>query len=290
MKNILKFLSVVFVLSVTVIACDEEETTFNPLSFPNDAFVTIAGSSANLSEASTTPIEVVVNYSNATAAATSPITVDFSISGATAGTDYTILDGKSQFTFAAGVFSDKIEIMPVNNIVEDGNKILTITLDSSTASLGFPGPAGNGTTMTLTIQDDDCAFSLQGLGDASWTGVDNVPASQAGPNDSQISTSFDGTNLLIEGIGYGWITDTAFWNEVVVVSNPVIVQMDLITGDFTIDEQFLCTTTWLGDQQDDYSVRGTGTYTSCTETMVITYDLLQGGGVLRSFSETITIN
>jgi len=292
MKNIFKLLSVIFIIAVTIVACDEDETTYNALSFPDDAFLRFEATSASVIEAATTPYAIVLNYSNAEEAATSEITIGFTITSdnAVEGVDYTLIDGKTQFTFAPGVFSDKIEILPINNTIEDGNKELNITLNSSSSNLGFPGPDGNGKSLTLTIQDDDCAFSIESISSGNWSGVDNVPASQAGPNDSQITTSNDGTNLLIEGIGYGWITDTAFWNEVVVVSHPVIAQIDLITGDMIIDQQPLCTTTWLGDVQDDYSVRATGVYTSCTQTMILNYDLIQGGGVLRSFSETIILN
>jgi hypothetical protein len=154
--------------------------------------------------------------------------------------------------------------------------------------LGYPGPDGLGKSMTVRLQDDDCGFSLEGLGAATWSGEDTVPASQAGPNQSMITTSFDGTNLLMEGLGYAWLTDTGYWDEVVVVSNVVIVTVDLTTGTIDIPLQALCTATWNGDIQPDYSISATGIYTACSKTMVLDYKLYQGGSVLREYSETIT--
>ena len=90
----------------------------------------------------------------------------------------------------------------------------------------------------------------------------------------------------MEGIAYGWLTNTNYWDEVVIVSNPVIVDMDPVSGVFTIDEQFLATTTWNGGVQPDYSISANGQYFSCLHSMVVNYTLYQGG-VLRQYTETI---
>jgi hypothetical protein len=74
----------------------------------------------------------------------------------------------------------------------------------------------------------------------------------------------------------------------VVVSNVVIVTVDLTTGTIDIPLQALCTATWNGDIQPDYSISATGIYTACSKTMVLDYKLYQGGSVLREYSETIT--
>jgi hypothetical protein len=143
--------------------------------------------------------------------------------------------------------------------------------------------------MTLTLQDDDCAFGLESLGAAAWEGADNVPAGEAGPNATLVETSFDGTNLLMEGLSYAWITDTASWDEVVILSHKVIVNVDLATGAIDIPLQPLSTTTWNGDVQPLYDIEATGIYTSCSETMVLNYTLYQGGSIRREYIETITI-
>lgn len=288
MKKIL----IIFAAIALFSSCDESKETIPTLSFPADAFVSLESTAVSVLESNTEPIDVVLNLSNSRAAATSATAVSFTISSENAveGVHYTIVDDKSSFNLAAGVFQDVLKINSINNNDEDGDKVITITLTDAPVGLGFPGPDGIGKTMTLTLQDDDCAFSLQGLGEATWSGVDNVPASQAGPNDSLITTSFDGTDLYMEGIAYAWITDTSYWDEVVVVSNKTLVDLDLVTGEFTIARQPLCTATWNGDIQDDYEIEASGLYTSCSKTMVINYTLYQSGGIRRQFTETITKN
>ncbi|SDX11015.1 hypothetical protein SAMN05444411_103116 [Lutibacter oricola] len=287
MKNNL-FKILIFSLTIAfMVSCEESGQNV----YTGDSYISFG------SETSTSTLESSTDIVEITAYASIPnlsetITVDFNVllDNATAS-NYEIVDGKSSFTFGPGKYTDSVKIMAIDNYDEDGDKMITLELSGSGAYiLGFPGPDALGKTFELTLQDDDCAFTTQELGNASWSGVDNVPSSQAGPNESQIVTSFDGTNLLLEGIGYAWLTDTAYWEEVIVDSYQVIAEVDPITGVVTIALQDLCTTTWLGDPQAPYSVQGSGQYLACSETLVIDYDLIQNGGVLRSFSETLTKN
>lgn len=287
MKKIITYISTALILTFGFVSCDEDETVYNPLQYPQDAYIAIEGSGLAVLEGSTAPIEIVANYSNDINAATSEVVVDFSITSDNGieGTHYTVVDGKTQFKFAPGVFTDKVTIIPINNFDEDGDKELTITLDNSSVNLGAPGPDSFGTTFNLTLLDDDCAIVFEELV-GPWTGFDNSSGSE-GPNASQIVSSYDGTTFYLEGIAYGWLTNTSYWDEVVVVSNPVIANIDVLTGVVTIDEQFLCTTTWLGDIQPDYSISATGQYLACSSEMILDYTLYQSGGIRRQYTETI---
>ena len=290
MKKYIKNLLILSLFTAIIIGCTENDNEENV--YTGDNFISFgAVSTASALESATGTITI-------TAYASIPnlqndVTVGFEITtdNATAA-DYTIIDGKSSFSFGSGKYEDSIQIKPIDNLVEDGEKVISITLSNTSDSslIGFPGPDGKGKTFTVVFKDDDCAFTLQGLGDATWSGSDNAPAGQAGPNDSQVTTSFDGTNLLIEGLAYGWLTDTAYWDEVIVDSFPVIAIVEPITGEISIALQPLCTTTWLGDPQPPYSIEGTGQFVSCTGTMTISYNLIQGGSTLRSFTEILTIN
>jgi hypothetical protein len=274
------------------IACDESKETIDSLSFPSDAFVSFDTTTISVLESEAATINVVMNLSNSAAAATAETNVGFTISSdnAVEGVHYTLVEPKTSFNLAPGVFQDALKFKSIDNTDEDGDKVITITLIDAPVTLGFPGPDGLGKTITLTLQDDDCAVSLEGLGAATWSGEDSVPSGEAGPNASVITTSFDGTNLLMEGLSYAWLTDADYWNEVVVLSNPVIVTVDLETGAIDIALQPLCTATWLGDVQPLYEISATGTYTACSETMVLDYTLYQAGAVRRQYSETITKN
>jgi hypothetical protein len=288
----MKKIFTIFAAITLFMSCDEDRETVDSLSYPADAFVSFGTSSVSVLESNSSTINIVMNLATSTAAATTASSVGFTITSdnAVEGVHYTILDGKTSFNLAAGSFQDALQIVPIDNVEEDGDKVLTITLTDAPVTLGFPGPDGLGKSIVLTLQDDDCAVSLEGLGAAAWAGEDTVPAGEAGPNASLITTSFDGTNLLMEGLSYAWITDTAYWDEVVVVSNLVIVNIDLQTGVIDIPLQPLCTTTWNGDVQPLYDIEATGIYTSCSETMVLDYTLYQGGAIRRQYSETITKN
>lgn len=287
MKNIYIKLILLTVVSLAVFSCDEDKTTYDALNFPEDAFVALETSNLEVLESTTTPIEIVVNYSNTFAGATTDISVDFSITSdnATEGVHYTIADNKSQLNFPKGTFVDKITIIPIDNVIEDGDKILNFTIVSAPVTVGYPGPNPSGTSITITLTDDDCAFTLADLDGVSWVGTDNATGSQ-GPNPTQVTTSFDGTNLLMNGLAFGWLT-SSYWGEVIVADAPLIVNMNPVTGQFTIAEQYLADATWNGSPQPTYSIKASGQYFSCLKKMVINYDLIQDGGILRSFTETI---
>ncbi|QNM84255.1 hypothetical protein H9W90_08520 [Polaribacter pectinis] len=288
MKNNFFKIIVLFLSVIVFTSCEDEDKNV----YSGDNFISF-GTTYSQSALESSQSSIVVTAYASVGNIQSDINVDFELvteQGTSA--DYTVVGGKSQFNFGAGKYVDTIELVPVDNFDEDGDKIIKITLTSASdgSSLGLPGPDANGKTFTVTFEDDDCAFTVEELGTSTFSGTDNVPGSQAGPNESLVTTSFDGTNLLIEGLSYGWMTDTGYWDEVVVDSFPVIAKVDPVTGAMTIDLQPLCNTTWNGDPQAPYSLEGTGQYVSCSETLTISYNLYQNGAVLRSFTETLTKN
>lgn len=288
MKKIFKSLIYITVIAFFAISCDENETVFTPLSFPEDAFIAFEdASSITVLESDTAPIEIIVNYANTIQNATAPVTVDYTITSETAieGVHYTISGDANKLTFAPGELNAKIIIIPIDNLMEDGNKVLNIALTNSSVSVGLPGPDAFNKSIVVTLTDDDCAFTFADLDGISWIGTDNATGTQ-GPNPTQITTAFNGTNLLMNGIAFGWLT-SSYWDEVVVDSEPVIVIMDPITGVFTIAEQYLADTTWNGSPQPTYSISGSGQYFSCLSKMTVNYTLYQGGAVLRQYTETI---
>jgi len=269
-----------------VTSCNEKDMEYNNINWDSTKFVVFSSNELSVNELVYEPIEIVALY--AATGDISNISVPFTInSTAVEGVDYTIVDNKTSFNFSNGNLSDSIFIMPIDDLDPSGDKVLTIALNSSEVSIGYPGPSALNSELVLTIVDNDCPYTLQELGDASWSGTDNASGSQ-GPNASQIETAYDGTTFTMEGIGYGWITNTNYWDEVIVDSYPVVVDFNTTTGTFTIDLQDLCTTTWNGAPQAPYSVQGSGSYDSCSETMTISYDIIQDGGILRSYIETIT--
>ena len=289
MKNNLIILSLS--LLVFIFSCSEKDMEYSNVDFDSETFVAFTNEQLSVNELVNNPIEVEALYAASRSSAMN-ISVPFTISGdAVEGVDYTIVDNKSSYNFSPDQLSDSIFIMPIDNSESDGDKEIVITLNSNGVYLGYPGPDNNNKTITMTIVDDDCPYTLEELGAASWSGSDNAGGSE-GPNDSQITTSYDvsSSTFTMEGIAYGWLTNTNYWDEVVVDSYPVVVDFNTTTGELTIATQPLCNTTWVGAPQPAYSIQATGTYESCSETMTINWDLIQGGGILRSYTETITKN
>ena len=284
MKTILKTLSVSFMM-LLVLSCNEKDMEYTNIDFNSTNFVVFSAAERSVNELVATPIAINASYASSNASA---LSVPFTITSdnAVEGVDYMIVDNKTSFDFTSDSLEDTIEFMPIDNLIADGDKTLTITLNSGSVSVGYPGPDGNNASIVVTIVDNDCAYTLEELAAASWSGTDN--SGTEGPNASQITMSYDGTTFLMEGIAYGWLENPAFWDEIVVISTPVVADIDTLTGDITIALQDLCETTWVGAPQPAYSIEATGSYDSCNETMTLNWDLYQGGGVLRSYTETIT--
>jgi len=114
----------------------------------------------------------------------------------------------------------------------------------------------------------------------NWGGVDDWGY------PSEVVTSMDGDNFMLTGLTRGWMTD--YWGEVIITEDALIVTMNP-DGTLVIDEQPYMTTTWNGDPQPAYSVSASGKWDNCEKTMIINYDLHQGGDVLSSFVETIAL-
>lgn len=274
-------------LLIILNGCSEKDMEYGNINFNSETFIVFSNAEMSVNELVLQPIEIKVLYAASSSSAKS-LSIPFTISSTNAveGVDYMIVDNKTSFNFTSTDLSDSVFIMPIDETNPSGNKQLTISLNSNEVSLGYPGPDGNNASMVLTIIDNDCPYTLEELGNASWSGSDNASGSQ-GPNASQIETSFDGNTFFFEGIAYGWLTG-AYWDEVVITSNLVAADFNTLTGDINIDLQPLCTTTWNGAVQPDYSIEATGSYDSCSETITLNYNLYQNGDILISYTEIIT--
>ncbi|NOQ92050.1 MAG: hypothetical protein GQ552_04950, partial [Flavobacteriaceae bacterium] len=112
MKKIFKSLIYITAMALLVVSCDEDETTFNTLNYPTDAFIAVDGGDITVLESTPNPIDIIVNYSNTVAGSSSEVKVDFTIQSdnAVEGVDYTIVDNKTQLTYPVGQFVDKVTI------------------------------------------------------------------------------------------------------------------------------------------------------------------------------------
>ncbi|MXV37461.1 hypothetical protein GO491_02030 [Flavobacteriaceae bacterium Ap0902] len=286
MKNIFKYTLSAFILGGVLFSCNEDDMDDQNYKNLEENSVHFESTGNGLPEATSGIIPIVAFYSSTNH--TTDVTANVNLEGNTS--DFEFVNSDLTYNFPAGVYSDTIFIQLNDNFNTDGDRELVFTLASvsNDANLGYPGPESLYSTYTLTVVDDDCAYTLEELGNASWSGSDNA-AGDEGPNTSQIVSSYDGTNLYLEGIAYGWLTNSNYWDEEIVESYPVLVNI-AADGSLTIEEQLLAITLWDNEIQPDYYIRATGRYESCSERMIINYDLIQGGAILRSYTETITKN
>ncbi|MGI0105330.1 hypothetical protein [Salinimicrobium sp. WS361] len=126
----------------------------------------------------------------------------------------------------------------------------------------------------------------------TWTG----PGAWNYPTQVETFLNEDG-ELMMTGLMFGWIEIP--WGEPIVTSQPVKLDVNLETGEITIAEQPYATTTYEGEPQAAYYLRGTGTIlNSCEKVLQIKPVLVQpdGAGVLTGpryggpvFTETIQL-
>lgn len=156
-------------------ACKKTSENFNYVQFNT--------SSTSISEAAVGDVNIPVQL--ATPQIASPITITYTVAGsALQGTHYSIISSGS-ITIPANTSTADIKFKTVNNLLQDGNKTVILTITKAEAN----GVALKLGTLNLkniiTIIDDECSPYLPGV----WTykakyfsyfGVTEIPANQAG--------------------------------------------------------------------------------------------------------------
>ena len=126
-----------------------------------------------------------------------------------------------------------------------------------------------GNTVSLAIQKH-CALNINDFV-GTYSG-----ATAGGWGDTQVVTSLDGNgNLQITGIGVAFMT--GYWGEVILSMATLPMNVDLETGDFTIDEAPYFETTYNGAPQPTYYLSASGNLNACSGTMYLYYDFNQAG-------------
>ena len=265
-----KLFLIVSVLAVGLISCDEDEVTYDALSFPEDQYIAFTARSISVDEGSNSPIVITAQYVHADSSAEA--NVGFTITSPTAveGEDYIIMDGQTSFSFPAGVYTDTVTIIPLDDDVLEEDKIITITLADANVRTGAPGPDSLGKSITVTLLEDDCAReeALRPF-EGTYSGTDNC-----GAYASQVSLELPcGTGITIKGLGYPWL-ESPYWAETVIDEYDTFINIDLTAGTIDIPNQVYVSTDYNG-YVSDYFIVGSGTITvnGTNVTMHIEYDM-----------------
>ncbi|MBL4745578.1 MAG: hypothetical protein JKY08_04355 [Flavobacteriaceae bacterium] len=184
---------------------------------------------------------------------------------------YTILPINGEVIIPAGEFSAEILITPIDNDIVDGDLELTLELSKdNTVATGLGGEGLNFANRTFTLLDNDCPIILEEFVGA-WQGKDSWGY------ETQITTALYGEGkLTMRGIGFEWMKES--WDEIIIEDFPVVLDINLETGQIVIEEQLLMSTTYKGALQPPYYVKGTGKVISpCSKIIEIEYILVQPG-------------
>tara|TARA_R110000796_G_scaffold67449_2_gene154668 strand:- start:97590 stop:98486 length:897 start_codon:yes stop_codon:yes gene_type:complete len=296
MKNIYKNYIALLLTILVAVSCDYDPTNFDALSDSPDPNATYYIQFKDASKSLQTgvnelgelvDIETTITVALLGLPQTQDISIDLAVDPSTNIDPSMYTLSSNSITIPAGSVSGSVnlitntELMPVGEVLDF---VLNVDAGENNATSGT----------TLNYKLERINFCLLELSDyvGSWTGVDSW-----GYN-TQITTSIDDDgDLVMNGISFGWFQD--WWGEVIVTNVPVKVDVNLITGAFSIDaskqvEPYL-TSTYNGDPQPAYNITATGKITStCDQILEFTYAFIQGGSPFNGtawgpeFKEVIT--
>ncbi len=293
MKNIFKILFTIIISGAFFISCEEVETEFDALTKTPEA-----GAPYYLQFKTTSQtLETSVDETGELVDITKTITV--ALLGMPQSSDIVI---PITVDPASTIESSMYDLSATSITIPAGKSSGSITLTAyaesmpleETLNLGLSFDMGANNATASTSIDLElyrikyCPVVLEELVGA-WSGTDSWD------NPTQVVTSIDGDgNFIINGIMFGWFT--GWWGEVIITNTPLVVDVNLVTGEFTIAEQPYLTSTWNGAPQPAYGLSGSGKIDPCYKTMTIDYVFHQGGSVYdgtawgEKFQEVISLN
>ena len=286
MKKIIKYLLIFVIGGVFLSSCEQPESNWNAMTKDYDKsnttyyvqFLVSEGSFQTAIDANGDPENIVKTIGVALLGApqASDITVTLSKNNSSTIGDNMWSLSSNTITITAGSTSGSVTLTALASaMIEDETVTLVLDMDAGGAEASSAGQI-NDSLKRIKFCPLDEMNDLVG----SWKGTDSEG------NPSQVVTSLDGDKFMIDGLNVGWME--GYWGEVIITQTPLVMIMNP-NGTLEIELQEYMTTTWNGDPQPAYSVAATGKWDNCKKTLVIDYDLYQGGGVLIPITENITL-
>ena len=200
------------ILSVIAVALSTSCEKNYPVSFnPEDTFVSFEVSSASLEENATEAIRIPIILAGVPGGTSVTATVGVSTEGIAApaveGEDFRILNKEISFTDGYG--TEYVEIVPIDNSTNDGNKSFILTIESVTPELSMESVQN---TVTITLIDDEHPLAYL-FGNWAFTGVDPI----SGPVTSTCVIGASGESVDEIAIDYG-------------TPNPIYAKVEKVNG------------------------------------------------------------
>jgi hypothetical protein len=133
-----------------------------------------------------------------------------------------------------------------------------------------------GNTVSFTIQKH-CTLDINDFigtysGDTPW-------------GATQVETTMQGEQLYITGVGVAFLT--GYWGEVITSMEALPLNVDMESGDFTIDQALYAITTYNGEEQPPYYLSAHGNLNACSGAMYLYYDFAQPGADISSYVSAV---
>ena len=141
-------------------SCDEEDAVLFKI---EDSFVAFDATTGVVPEGNTAAIEIPVSVASHKGESVT-VTFEFSTEGisnpAVEGVDFTLVNDSKTLTFASGVGSELIKILPINNDIRDLDKTVKVKIVSNSAGFDIGMAEGLGAEYSLVVADDEHPLAL----------------------------------------------------------------------------------------------------------------------------------
>ncbi|MCK5137686.1 MAG: DUF1735 domain-containing protein [Bacteroidales bacterium] len=287
MKKAIKYILIFVIGGVFLSSCEEKLSNYETMTNDYDKgnqthyiqFLNATASFETAIDADGLPTDIVTSVGVALLGApqSSDITVTLSKNNSSTIGDNMWTLSSNTITIPAGGTSGSVTLTAIaDEMIEDETSTLVLDMDA--------GGAEATSAYQINYNLKRIKFCpLEDLNDlvGTWSGIDSEG------NASQVVTALDDGTFMIDGLNVGWME--GYWGEVIVDQVPLVMIMNP-NGTLEIELQYYMETTWNGAAQPKYSVSATGKWDNCKKTMIINYDLHQGGDVLISITEDIALD
>ena len=267
MKTYLKLTMMIFA-AIFIIGCEEEISVLQPLEGGHVQLQTSSAVAIAEDSSTGTTFKVQLGTMINNDGYTSRFTVESSDDSR-----YEVSPSNGEIYFEANTYETTITVKPIDNIINDGNITLTISLSGDNV-----GVYGNDElkSVKLTIQDNDCptkiskTYTVSGtaFGGFDFPGYD-IEFIEAGPNTFYVSSLW-GTEFVAWATGVSAYSGLFTYPGTITLNDDFTVTVSPIPGDPT------------------YYTGGTGTYSACDDMFIVdlTDDVFGGGGAKAKITYT----